>query len=255
MKAYKLFIVVLIGFVMILSGCKPKPAPSGPTTFTLQMNLKYGNQNMDMNTDYMDSTGRYVTFNYFQFLLSHINLIKADGSTVNVANVAIFDFDPGASLVSVTANNVEGNFTGISFACGLDSATNNIDSAGAWLYPNPLSGQFNMAWIMLQYQFELVEGKWDTAELPLMRNGLFYHIGTAPAYRPNIQLNKSFTVSGSPYTLNMYLDVAQIFKNTTTGERLNMATEGESQSATTDNPVVLTTFADNFSHSFTFTGP
>jgi hypothetical protein len=254
MKAYKLFIVVLIGFVIAFSACK-KPKGTDATTFTLQLSAKYGNHALTIDSDYMDSIGRYVSFAALEFYLSHIKLIKTDGSTVNVADVAIFDFDPGVNFLTVSVNGVEGTFTGISFACGLDSATNNIDSAAFYTFPNPLSGEFNMSGLTFQYQFEVLEGKWDTAELPVMRHGLVYHIATNAAYRPNIQLNKSFTVSGSPYTLTMYLDLAQIFKNDGTGETLNMVTEGECQSAPTNNPVILPTFADNFSHSFTFTGP
>jgi hypothetical protein len=251
---YKFFIVVLLGFVIAFSACK-KTKNTGSTTFTLQLSAKYGNQPLTIDSDYMDSVSRYVAIYDLEFYLSHIKLIKSDGSTVNVADVAVFDFDPGASFLSVSVNGVEGNFTGISFACGLDSVTNNGDSAGVWAYPNPLSGAFNMYRPNVGYQFEILQGKWDTAAIPVMRYGLIYHIGTNSAYRPNIQLNKAFTVSGSPYTLTLYIDLAQIFKTSTTGERLNMATEGSWQGAAMDNPVILSTFADNFSHSFTFTGP
>jgi hypothetical protein len=243
MRISKLFIIVLFGFVIGFSSCKKE----GPTTFTLQLKAKYGNQNFEMNSTNTDPAGRYVSLSTLKFYLSHINLIKSDGSTVNVASVAIFDFSDTANLTSVSVKNIQGSFTGISFACGLDSLTNDTTNALNYSLPNPFSYTYNMYWPMIDYQFEILEGKWDDQDTSFLHNGLLYHIGTNAAYRQT-QLNKSFSVSGNPYTMTVYLDVEQIFNNTPTGETINLVTQPSSMS--TDYPAVMTIFVDNFSKSF-----
>ena len=247
MKFYKLIVVVLLGIVLAFSSCK-KPG----ATFTLQIKAKYGTQDFRLNSTNIDPSGRYVQISALKFYLSHINLIKSNGSLVSLANVAIFDFSDTTAL-SISASNIQGDFSGISFACGLDSLANDTTDPLNYAMPNPLSGDYNMYWPMIKYQFEVLEGKWDTAVMPIMRNTLVYHIGTNPAYRL-AQLNKSFSVSNSNYNMVMYLDVEQIFNNTTTGETLNIGilNQQSSMSSSTDNPAVLPIFVDNFSKAFTF---
>jgi hypothetical protein len=232
--------------LLALAGCHK----TGPTSFTLQLKAKYGNQNFEINSVNTDQQGRYIDFTTLKFYLSHINLIKTDGSLVKVSDVAIFDFSDTTNL-SVTVNNIQGDFSGISFVCGLDSLTNDTTTPRLYSAPNPLSGDYGMAWLMLNYQFEVLEAKWDTTPGPVYHNALLYHIGTNAAYRQTV-LNKSFTVKDNPYNMVIYLDAAQIFNNNTTGENLNIVTQGSTMSGSTDNPTVLTTFCNNFSHAFTF---
>ena len=235
----------------MLSACK-KP---GPTTFTLKLRAKYGSQSFALGTPNTDAAGRVIILSNLEFYLSHIKLIHSDGSTVNVADVALFSFYDSTGL-SVTVKNIEGNFTGISFACGLDSLENDTTNANLYLPPNPLSANYAMYRPMLDYQFEELEGKWDAANIAYanMRYGLNYHIYSNRAYRQTV-LNKSFSVSGSPCTLTMYLDVAQIFNNAITGSTINIVTEPYCSSSPADNPDILPVFANNFSNSFTFDGP
>ena len=248
MKLNRLFILVLVSFFIVFSSCKK----DGPTTFTLQLKAKFGDQSFALNSANIDASGRYITLSTLKFYLSHINLIKSNGDSVNVASTAIFDFSQTGDL-SVSVSNIQGDFSGISFACGLDSLTNDTTNPLYCSSSNPLNGEYNMYWPMIKYQFEVVEGKWDTAVIPIMRNTLLYHIGTNAAYR-HTQLTKAFSVSGNPYNMVIYLDVSQIFNNTATGETINIAdvSQQSSMSSSTDNPAVLPKFSDNFSKAFTF---
>ena len=250
MMRLRWFIIsVVFSICFMMWSCKKETTKSN---FTLQIKGKFGQQAFSFNSPVTDSTGKVIMFNTLQFYLSHINLIKSDGSLVNVAPVALFSFND--SMLTVTGSNVPGNYRGISFSCGLDSLANDTTSPNLYLPPNPLSGSYNMYWPMIKYEFELVEAKWDTAQLPVLRNAIVYHIGTNAAYR-TVQLNQNFTVTGPAYNLVLYLDVAQIFNNSTTGESINFVTEPSAMSSPFDNPALLPAFADNFSHAFTFTGP
>ena len=232
---------------MFFTSCKKNKT----ATVTLIMNAKYGTQNFALNSANVDTAGRYITMTSLKFYLSHINLIKTDGSAVSVADLAIFDFND-ASTLSISIKNVEGDFKGMSFGCGLDSNQNKA-AANDSVFPNPYSGLWDMYWDMNSaYRFEVMEGKWATTPTSNMPDFLAYHLGTNAAYRQT-QLNKSFSVCcGTPCTLNLYLDIQQIFSNNSTGEYINIVTEPETSSGFGDNPVILTTFADNFSKAFTF---
>jgi len=251
MKLIRIGALALFALVIVFSGCKKQ----GPTTFSLQVKGVYGNQSFGLNTPNIDAQGRYVKLVTLSFYLSHINLIKSNDSLVNLASVALFNF--GDTMLTLSVPNIEGDFKGISFACGLDSFTNDTTNPNNYIPPNPLAGAYDMSWPMIRYQFEVLEGYWDTANIPIYSHALVYHIGTNPAYRPAIQLSQAFSVSGSPYTMVMYLDVSQIFNNTVTGESINIGIPGDcsSMSSSLDNPVILPTFADNFSHSFSLTAP
>jgi len=248
MTPRKLTILVLLGFLIVFSACKK----DGINSFTLQIKPRYGNQPFALEQANIDAQGRYIIMTTFRFYLSHINLVKSNGTQVNIAGNAFFSVDD--SMLTVTAKNIQGDFTGITFACGLDSLTNDTTTPNLYAPPNPLSGYYDMYWPMIKYEFEVLEGKWDTAVMPVMRHGLVYHIGTNAAYRTT-SLNQNFSINGSAYTMVLYLDVAQIFNNTTTGQTIDIATEPSSMSATTDNPVILPAFADNFSNAFSFNGP
>ena len=234
----------------MLSACKK----TGPTSFTLKLRAKCGSQSFALGTPSTDAVGRVIILSNLEFYLSHIKLMHSDGSAVNVTDVALFNFYDTTGL-SVTVNNIEGDFSGVSFSCGLDSLANDTTNANLYSPPNPLSASYGMYRPMLNYEFEDLEGKWDTVNIPYanMRNGLSYRIYSNRAFRQTV-LNKSFSVSGSPYTLIMYLDVAQIFNNGITGSSINIVTEPYCSSSPADNPDILPAFASNFSHSFTFTG-
>ena len=245
MKVHTMILVVLLGALLALSSCK-KPG----ATFTLQLKAKYGAQDFRINSTYVDPLGRYVNIGTLKFYLSRINLIKNNGSLVKVTDLAIFDFSDTTAL-SISVPNINGSFTGISFACGLDSVTNDTADPLNYSVPNPLAGDYNMYWSMLKYQFEILEGKWDTQDTAFLHNPLVYHIGTNAAYRQT-QLNKSFSISSNNYNMVVYLDVEQIFNNATTGETINLVTESSTMSSSTDNQAVLPKFVDNFSKAFTF---
>ena len=222
MKAPIHFAALFLACVLLsTSSCKKDKG----SAFTLQLKANYGGQNFAIYSPCVDPQGRLIEISAFEFYLSHIYLIKSDSTKVKVSDVALLDFTNPSSL-SISVNGIEGEFTGISFVCGLDSLTNDTTNPNNYVAPNPLSYQYNMYWLAWNsYRFEVLEGKWDTAVMPIMRNGLLYHVGLNSAYRQT-QINKSFSVCcGKPYTLNLNLDVEKIFFNTSTNETLDIVTQ------------------------------
>ena len=249
MRKFKLLVFLMLFAVIIFSSSSCKK--EGPATFTLVMKAKYGNQSFALNATNTDATGRYISMTSLTFYLSHISLIKTNGTTVTLSDLAIFDFTDSSTL-SVSVNNVEGDFSGISFSCGVDSNQNKTNANEA-VFPSPFSGLWGMYWDMNSgYRYEVMEGKWAATDSFNMPNYLVYHIGNNINYRQT-KLNKNFSVCcKTPGTLTLYLDVQQIFSNSITGESINIVTQPETSSGVGDNPVIASTFADNFSNAFTF---
>ncbi len=245
MKYFKtiMLLAALIGFLG--AGCK-----KSKSVFTLQLKGKYGSQSFALNTFNADTTGVVVGIKALQFYISNINLIKTDNSTVVITDVALIDFSNPSSL-TIKLEGVEGNFKGIVFGCGLDSAQN--ATPYPLTAPGVLNNAYGMYWGMnnFKYRFEVMEGAWDTAVLPDMRYGLIYHIGLDSNYR-QVQLNKNFTVCcGNPATLSVYLDVRKIFHGDT--QTINIAAVNtDDVTSTSDAPALAAKFAGNFSKAFGF---
>ena len=164
MKGIKLWVVFALSVAVIMGSSCKKPDKTIKTTtpaFTLQLKAKYGSQSFALNSSNIDSAGRYVSMTTLQFYLSHINLIKSDGSKVLLAEAAIINFSDSTTL-SINVNTLQGDFTGLSFGCGLDSIQNRA-SPNDSVFPNPFSGDWGMYWDMnTAYRFIVMEGKWST---------------------------------------------------------------------------------------------
>lgn len=215
--------------------------------FTMQLKAKYGDAPFSIYGTNIDPQGRRVQIDNLKFYLSHIKLVKTDNSEVELKQVILCDFSNAASLTFNT-NNLEGDFKAIKFSCGLDSAQNESDPLA---YPagEPLSGENNMYWSWLKYQFHVVEGRCDTTTTGTGSYNWFlrYHIGGNALYR-STTINKSFSVCcNNKAAINLVLDVKKIFYGVQT---LDIVAEPETQSGATDNPVVAPKFVDNFSQAF-----
>ena len=101
MRVFKLVgFIIAVGMLSFISSCKPKePKVAATPSFTLKMKAKYGNQPFALNSPNIDSAGRYIVMSSLQFYLSHISLVKTDGSKVSIADAAVFNFSDTATLL------------------------------------------------------------------------------------------------------------------------------------------------------------
>ncbi len=241
MKVAYSFLVLMI---LVVSSCS-KPKKEG--NVTLQLSAKYGSQSFAINSPNTDPQGRRMEISSFKFYLSHIILVMNDNSEVVLKDVALFDLSNPNTLTFNVAD-VKGDFKAIKFSCGVDSLQNLTDPLTV-PSSNPLSGDNNMYWTWLKYQFEVMNVRCDTTSTGTGPFNWFprYHIGGNSLYRA-VQLSKSFSVCcDTKYTLNLSLDIKKIFYGTQT---LDIITEADTQSGSTDNPVIAPKFADNFSQAF-----
>ena len=237
------FLLLLLAFGLLLSSCKKEEQGN----FTMQVKAKYGDAAFAIHGANIDPQGRRVQIDNLKFYLSHVKLIKTDNTEVDLKSVALCDFSNAGSL-TFNVDKLEGDFKAIKFSCGLDSLQNESDPLN---FPagDPLSGENNMYWSWLKYQFQVVEGRCDTTTTGTGSYNWFlrYHIGGNSYYRTTT-INKNFSICcNNKATINLVLDVKKIFYGAQT---LDIITEPETQSGATDNPAVAPKFVDNFSQAF-----
>jgi hypothetical protein len=135
------------------------------------------------NTIYNDGAGKEFFFSKLKFYLSHIKLVRADNTEVEIKDAAFLDWSDN-NWKSFSANVDAGTYKGIKFFVGLDPQQNagNPDDYAA---DEPLGPKDDMFWEWLKHRFVVLEGTADT----LGNNfgggniGLVYHTGRDTCYR------------------------------------------------------------------------
>ncbi|MBL0309742.1 MAG: hypothetical protein IPP77_08745 [Bacteroidetes bacterium] len=203
-----------------------------------------------MNTIYGDGAGKEFFFSAFKFYVSHIKLIKNDNSTVELSEVEFFDYSETISK-SFSVNAPAGDYKGIEFFVGLDSAQ---DKTKPEDYPasEPLGPKTGMYWPWLNHRFVNLEGTADTLGQNFAGGniGLNYHVGTDACYRQVSLLGKPFSIiDGASKTIYLNVDILKVFYGQT--DSLDMFLNPGTQSENNDIGVAIK-FADQFSKAFSY---
>lgn len=249
MKSKFFFFVIVssITSAVLFNGCKkdPETTPENTTQkLSFHLHTNVGAQEADYSTTFADATGRKFTLSDFRYYLSNIVLIKSDGSELPLTDIVLL-VSPQETDYELTDVPV-GDYKGLRFLYGLDSATNHTDPA---IYPagNPLSVQSpGIHWDWNSgYIFSKMEGLCDTT---LSGTGaadyaFFYHVGMDMMKRTVDMSNQSFTVkAGEDKELVLELEVLDVLAN------VDFRTENETH--TFYDVPLATKIADNFAASF-----
>ena len=203
--------LVLVLVLVSLFSCKKDATDSvdpTPTTSNVKVQITY---NVDGEAVLFD-TVRYttpsglpfsvVTVNYF---LSNIYLIKSDSSNVKLADYFYGDGRDITSSLDVSSIAV-GNYIGIKFNIGVDSAHNVVDGLPATVDYN------NMIWpeaLGGGYHFLKFEGYFTDAG---SNYGYAMHLGKNPNLVP-VVLYHSISVSGTTSVINLKMNLNEWLKN------------------------------------------
>ncbi len=256
MKYLRLLIPALLLVVMV-SSCEKDPE-LGATTFTLSVQPTVGNSNVVLGQEYLDQESYRIKPTTLRFYASHITLSSASGD-IEIKDIALFDMEdveagkPMTMEVEVPA----GDYTGISFWVGLDSAQNASNPAD-FDNDNPLSLAPGTFWTWnTGYRFVMLEGYFDTIQntpSPVSSTRFFnYHTGTNPLYA-KAELGSAsiaFTVTeGANYTYSLDLDLNNVFYGPANIDRkLGASTH------TTSNYPLAEKFTQNFVSAFKLSAP
>jgi hypothetical protein len=225
MKHYSLFIPVL--FLLILSGCSKDPAYESSAdgaqgTFSLNIDTRVRDQFFKLNKDYYDVKGYRYNVTTLQYYISHLSLVKEDGTLQEVSDVALMDYETSnlGDIQKVSAKAPAGTYTGIRFWLGVDSVLNN-KGPNDYDRDHPLSVYKGTYWSWnTGYRFVIFDCKSDTivndtSATPYLAD-CSYHPGTNALYT-EVQFPARTIVLGQDetYDYNVKLDINKMFYSAT----------------------------------------
>lgn len=240
------YISFLSAFLFTISGCKPEET----NTFKTTLNFKstFGGEQIVLNKLVTTSVGDSIKFTMSKILLSEIDLLKSDGSSVRLKDAVFFgEAQSFQNILSDNSTNFRsGDFTGIRFNFGLTSTQNNIDPATATC-PSAFCADYDMWWgSTLKYTNIKVEGS-------VKPNGsstfysLMYHVGKPVNFR-TITITQPISLSkDKDNDLTISLDLKKTLDGT---NPMNLSLQSERVTQTTDNEPLATKFADNIVNAF-----
>lgn len=204
----------------------------------------FGSRPFLLDSIYQAPDGKYYYFSLFQLTLSHIRLLHADGSYVELSPVEYFDmaYLNGASPV-FSLGNPSGSFVALQFSIGLDSIQE------LTVYNSDSSSAFNTGnyWgPTLQYVFLRLEGDADLNPVPITSIG--YHIGQQVNYS-TVKIYRNFNLSGTDAsTLNVNLDIQHLFYGGS--NPINILNPSEQITSSNPVPALCRQFISNLDSSF-----
>jgi hypothetical protein len=186
------FSIILLSAAIIISSCKDKksesPTPSNLGPLSIHMVNRAGSETLVLGNNYVNANGDTLKFSIFNYYISNIKLIKEDGSEwsqpYDSSYYLIKQIDP-SSTSFIIPDVPAGNYTGISFIIGVDSAksVSSIDDRPGVL--DPTQGAKGMYWAWNSgYIFFKAEG--TSPQAPINPNTsqrtFMYHIGGYGGY-------------------------------------------------------------------------
>lgn len=231
----KKIIYSLFLFAMIFSSCvktkledKSTPVPTGTLFFHLHSNIE-NNEIEDYDSVYTTLAGRKISISMAQLYLSGFQLVKPDGSTVNVADTVLLKT---LETETYTVGKVPvGNYKALRFKVGLSSAN---DTLAPLLSKDSAVLNHSEMWFgntaqSEGYIFMNVQGNIDTtSDFSGGMQPFTYKIGTAANY---IQVNlpeQNFTIleNQSEYA-HLIIDYNMLFSGVKLNEPTNLSVAGK----------------------------
>jgi|GEM_PF-2102033 len=245
----KFFAFVMILSILILSSCGHHT--NTPGSLTLKYKPVFGPNALSLNTTYQAAwpNNQYYNFTNLKFFLSHIKLVRADASIVEVNPLVYVSLDNTGTFTIPLGDSV-GSYTGMKFSIGLDTTQDNYD------INNPINtdasyplNQQGMYWSAVQkYVFVRMDVGVDTASNITQADALAYHVGTSPYYTTTqISFSQPLVVSGSSASvINLTSDIQKIFTGT---NAINPLVEHGTMTSG-NNDTLAFKFMTNFANSF-----
>lgn len=250
MKSINLTSILFI-LTIVLSSCKKEKkdnqeiAPTGNLIFHLHSNIDVDEvENKD--SIYLSSEGRDMSIDLAQMFITGIQLVKLDGSTLDLSSKFLKTIDVEAYKIE---NVPVGNYKAIRFNVGLDATTNALDATNLSLLNN------STMWFSSTYQpnenvFFYVKGTIDTTS---NKNGLQipfeYKIGTnSNLVKVNIP-EQNFTIQQNLDTYShIIIDYSKVFDGVILNQSGNLFVE----TIQSNSSVIALKIRDNISNLFRF---
>lgn len=240
MKKFKILFIILIG---IFTSCDKN---QGPETVDLELQFvpKFNNAIFSYETDSLiqSTTQDTLIFTRSDFLLSNFKLTADDGSVIKFENTYAFVKGASPDTIKLPLSIPSGNYVGISFDLGLDSAANHSDPS-TWLPNHPLNPSLNnLHWGWTGgYVFAALEGYYQNMGV---KTPWLYHIALNEN-QTAVNLSGAFDLSDFK-TLEIKWNAEMLFHNLFS---LRPGIDGDFTHSTNDNGLAKK-LVQNLSTSF-----
>lgn len=231
MQKYIIGLLALLLFALVIPACKDKEDDelTGFNDVEIEFDNRAGDASLVFGTEYTNAAGEKLKFSTFNYFVSNFILVKADGSEYVVPKDSCYflcKHDDAESREVVLKNIPAGDYTGLKFMIGVDSAKSVSPITERTGVLDPAAGASGMYWSWnAGYIFVKVEGTSPQAPIePSSGERLFqYHTGLFGGYdSPTLNNLKTVTLethhdepakvrrSGSPH-FHLYVDVLEMF--------------------------------------------
>jgi hypothetical protein len=218
-----LFLTVIAAGFGLLQSCE-RETPTIPydknnntadtiAKLSLKFNPVFGGQALTFGgMDFTKPDGEKMQFDQFKILLSDFQLIRPDNSKVKLGDGFVYADFKARVITTPHVNMPAGDYKGVSFVIGLDSATNHGDPA-VWPAEHPLNPIHNgLHWGWAGgYIFSMLDGNYVPAAGGNSR-AFSFHMATM-RYIRRYTLDGNFTITKRKHTLNVQVDALEYFKN------------------------------------------
>jgi hypothetical protein len=251
-------LILILGFLGILS-CKknvtPTPDPVVPTgTFLFHLHPYIDNSEVDLyNITYTSFEGRKIALSMIQLYVSNIQLVKLDGSLVDISGKKILKvLEQETSLVGEVP---VGNYKSIRFKVGLDPTTNALNpttpSDSAVL--NKPDMWFGKTAQPDGYVFMNLQGKIDTTTnangTAAQMQPFSYKIGTNANWKQVTMGDRNFTVEeGKSQFGHLIINCTKLFN----GIALNQAANLSVTTASANSSAIAAKIVNNIPSMFIY---
>jgi hypothetical protein len=208
-----------IASILLATSCehpaKPPTTTDDKSGFTLSFNGMFDGAPIVYKTgEYEVNNLEMVRFTNMALILSHVSLVKTNDEKVQLGDGYLFVDFVGGKTSTHFENIPFGDYKGISFQLGLDSAINHGDPS-QWPATHPLSTSTGLHWGWAGgYIFQALDGTWKTDSSATTWNGLSLHT-VGDNYVAQKFLPYTFSISNTNgMTGQIDLDAVKYFKGT-----------------------------------------
>ena len=241
MKGLFVLVVLAVTFCATQSFNCIRPG-TGKVNVTLHHYV--GSRLLELDTvNYQNDLGQSFTVTKFKYYIGKIHLMKAGGGAIMLKDYYLINEDEETSKMFTLSDVPAGQYTGISFLIGVDSADNCSGAQAGALDPvNAMFWAWNTGYIFLK-----LEGKSPVSK---SSGRIFeYHIGgyKSPANcvrRVSLSFTQPLTVSvNSTHELALKADAAEVLKTPNTIDISKLSSVTDFHNA----PMVADNYMDMFS--------
>jgi len=227
MKVFFLFGILCL--CLLFASCdEDDPLVQGETgQLTIEFDNRAGKENLELNTDYSNSSGETFRISKLNYYISNIVLETIDGNQFVVPQDSCYFLimeEEEESQEVVLKNIPAGDYNQITFTIGVDSLRSTLDISKRTGVLDPAQGHDGMYWTWNSgYIFFKMEGSSPSAPSD-QDNKFYYHIGGFGGYNtPGLNNIRVSTVdmgnavaqvrSGKSPEVHLHVDVLEFFKN------------------------------------------